>query len=280
MDVPLARLAEFLAHEQELLAGMAPHEAEISAKVGEPLPFVAGRLAGERAFAVDDFVVQDRQDEVLGEGVEQAERHLVMATTPIDRVARHVIERVVHPADVPFEAEAEPAEVGRRGHAGERGRFLGDRHRAGGHAVDQLVGALEEGDRVAVSRRRRRRWAAIRPACANNRDRASRRPRRRAGRRRGSGRSSRARWRRGSWRPRAGRNCRWRCSSRDGSRCADRRARRAGRRRTGEAMRVGREMGGHPVEDDADARGVGASTKRAKPSGVPKRRVGANKPIG
>jgi len=40
--VPLALLAEFAAHEQELLAGMRPHEGEIGAQIGETLPAVAG----------------------------------------------------------------------------------------------------------------------------------------------------------------------------------------------------------------------------------------------
>ena len=39
------RCAELLAHEQQLLAGMAPHEAVIGAQVGELLPVVAGHLA-------------------------------------------------------------------------------------------------------------------------------------------------------------------------------------------------------------------------------------------
>ena len=48
----------------------------------------------------------------------------------------------------------------------------------------------------------------------------------------------------------------------------------------GEAVRIGREVRRHPVEDDAEPGGMGASTKRAKPSGEPKRAVGANRPSG
>ena len=193
VGVPFAGLAELLPHEQQLLAGMAPHEAVIGARIGETLPFIARHLADDRTFAVDDFVVRDRQDEVFGEGVEQPEGHLVVAPTPIDRIARHVLQRVVHPTHVPFEAEAEAAEIRRPGDAGKCRRFLGDRHGAGKFAVDRLVGPLEEGDRVAGSRCRLPRWGAIRRVYANNRGRASRRPHRRAGRRRDSDRPSRAR---------------------------------------------------------------------------------------
>ena len=42
-----------------------------SAQVRELLPLVAGHLADERALAVHDFVVRQRQHEVLGERVHQ-----------------------------------------------------------------------------------------------------------------------------------------------------------------------------------------------------------------
>ncbi len=38
--VPLALLPELAAHEQELLAGMRPHEPEIGAQIGETLPVI------------------------------------------------------------------------------------------------------------------------------------------------------------------------------------------------------------------------------------------------
>ena len=69
--------------------------------------------------------------------------------------------------------------------------------------------------------------------CGCSRGRASRRPHRRAARRCGTARASRARWRPGNSRPRGGRNCRSACSSRGGSRGAGPRARRARCRRSG-----------------------------------------------
>ena len=56
----------------------------------------------------------------------------------------------MHPAHVPLEAEAEAALVGRPRNAGKGGRFLGDGDRARKAAVDELVGAAQEGDRFAV----------------------------------------------------------------------------------------------------------------------------------
>ena len=49
----------------------------------------------------------------------------------------------------------------------------------------------------------------------------------------------------------------------------------------GEAVRVGREMRRHPVDDDADAPPGGSGRRSGrKPPGEPKRLVGAKRPIG
>ena len=43
--VPFARLGKFAAHEQQLLAGVAEHEAQVGTQIGELLPRIAGHLA-------------------------------------------------------------------------------------------------------------------------------------------------------------------------------------------------------------------------------------------
>ena len=73
---PFAALGELLPHEQQLLAGIAPHEGVVGAQVGELLPVVARHLAEQRALAVHHLVVAERQHEILAEGVEQAEGDL------------------------------------------------------------------------------------------------------------------------------------------------------------------------------------------------------------
>ena len=99
---------------------------------------------------MDDLVVAERQDEVLGERVHEAERQLVVVVGAVDRILGEVLQGVVHPAHVPLEAEAEPAEVGRARDAGPRGRLLGRRDHARLLGVQQLVGLLQERDRVEV----------------------------------------------------------------------------------------------------------------------------------
>ena len=71
--VPFALLAEFPAHEEQLLARMAEHEAVVGPQIGEFLPAIAGHPSQKRAFAMHDFVMAQGQNEVFAEGVKQAE---------------------------------------------------------------------------------------------------------------------------------------------------------------------------------------------------------------
>ncbi len=84
--VPLAPLGDLVAHEQEFFAGVAAHVAVQQPEVGELLPEVAGHLVEQRALAVHDLVVRQRQDEVLGEGVDQAEGEPAVVVLAIDGV--------------------------------------------------------------------------------------------------------------------------------------------------------------------------------------------------
>ena len=102
-------LRELLAHEEKLFARVAVLVSVEEAQIGELLPHVAGHFVEERVFAVDDFVVGEGQDEIFGECVEQGKGELVLLVFAVDRVGGEIGERVVHPAHVPLEAEAEAA---------------------------------------------------------------------------------------------------------------------------------------------------------------------------
>ena len=62
-------------------------------------------------FAVHDFVVAQHQDEMLLEGIHEREGDVAVMKAAEDRIERHVMEEIVHPAHVPFEPEAEAAEI-------------------------------------------------------------------------------------------------------------------------------------------------------------------------
>ena len=122
--IPFALLAELAAHEHQLLAGMGEHEGVIGAQIGKALPVVAGHPAQHRAFAVHDLVMRQRQDEIFREGVVQAEQDLAVMMLAVDRILADVVQRVVHPAHVPFVAEAEPAIFDRARHLRPGGGFF------------------------------------------------------------------------------------------------------------------------------------------------------------
>ena len=148
--VPLPLLRELAAHEQQLLARMRPHEAEIGAQIGEFLPVVARHPAEQRTFPVHHLVMRQRQDELLGEGIDQAEGDVVVMPASVDRVLVHVAQGVVHPAHVPLVGEAEAALVRCARHARPRGAFLGDQHGAGAAVANDAAEFLQESDRLQV----------------------------------------------------------------------------------------------------------------------------------
>ncbi len=124
--------------------------------VRAPLPPVARHLRHQRLLAVHDLVVGDRQDVVLAVGVHHREGHLVVVVPAVHRLLLDVLQRVVHPAHVPLQAEAQPAEaartlvVGRAGDAVPGRRLLGDGDHARAAPVDRGVHLLQEGHRVQV----------------------------------------------------------------------------------------------------------------------------------
>ena len=61
---------------------------------------------------MNDFIVRQREDEIFGERIKQAERELVLVEPPMDRIVTKILQHVVHPAHVPLERKAKPTGVG------------------------------------------------------------------------------------------------------------------------------------------------------------------------
>src|SRR5712671_5897629 len=76
--VPFVPLAEFAASEQHLLARPRPHVAVKRAQVRKLLPAITRHLREQRPLAVNDFIMGQRQDEVLTPRVEKAEGDIAM----------------------------------------------------------------------------------------------------------------------------------------------------------------------------------------------------------
>src|SRR6266496_2412736 len=130
---PFVALGDFLAHKEEFLAG-------VSVLIG----------VKERVFAVDDFVVREGKQEIFCEGIEKRKSELVVLVFAMDGVVRKKAQSVVHPAHVPFEAEAEATEISGARNSGPGRGLFGDGENPGESAVSDFVHALEEIDGVEV----------------------------------------------------------------------------------------------------------------------------------
>src|SRR5579862_1131494 len=68
--------------------------------------------------------MRKRENKIFCKAIQHPERQLVVVIFAMDRVLLEVLERIVHPSHIPFEAEAETANVGGpRNHGPSRGFF-------------------------------------------------------------------------------------------------------------------------------------------------------------
>ena len=151
--VPLVKLADFSAHEGELLAGVSDDIGHEGSQSGKLLPVVARHLLEHGGLAVHHFIVGKCKHKMFGEGIHQREGQKVVIIRTIDRIHREVSDRVVHPAHVPLEGEAQTAVLRLACDLRPCGGFLGDHHRVWIILVDSGVEHLEElnGFEVLVS---------------------------------------------------------------------------------------------------------------------------------
>lgn len=68
----------------------------------------------------------------------------------MDWIEFHIIQRVVHPAEIPFEPEAEAAIGGRTRHAGKIGGLFRHRYRAWRLLAENTVGVTQKLDRFEI----------------------------------------------------------------------------------------------------------------------------------
>src|SRR5256885_5158329 len=90
------------------------------------------------------------QHEIFSESVDERESDFVVLVLAVNGIGRKIFECVVHPAHVPFEAEAEAAEIDGARDAWPGGGFFGNSENAGEAAVRYFIHALEEVDGVQI----------------------------------------------------------------------------------------------------------------------------------
>src|ERR1700704_3533603 len=90
------------------------------------------------------LVVRQRQHEVFMEGIQQTEAQLVVVPAPVYGLLGDVAQRIVHPAHIPLEAEAQSTHVWRAAHHWPSGRLFGERQHAGAGGVYPLVDVTQQ----------------------------------------------------------------------------------------------------------------------------------------
>lgn len=150
--VPVAELTELRAHHGELLAGAGQHIEVEDPDAGELLPVLPGHNVDEGVFLVLLLVVGDGENEALGEGVFHGPGDVPVAALTVDAVQTQVVETVSHPAQIPFEGEAQgllvPLQGG--GDIGPGGGLVGDGDGAGELLPDQLVDIPQQADGLQI----------------------------------------------------------------------------------------------------------------------------------
>ena len=149
-EVPLDELRKLRAHERELFAGMRKLIAVQRAQRRKLLLIAAEHLVQHRLFSVHDLVVRKREDKIFRKGVHHGKRELVVLKLAEVRVGGEIVQRVVHKAHVPLEAEAQPPVVRRLRHVRIGGRLLRDRHAAGMGGEHGAVELLQKRDRAEI----------------------------------------------------------------------------------------------------------------------------------
>ena len=142
--VPLLLRAQLHAHEAQLLAGVGHGVGVEAPDPGKLLPAVPGHLAQHGALHVDHLVVAEGEDIVLREGVEHGEGDVLMVALAEPGVHLQIVAHVVHPAHVPLEVEAQTANVGGLGHQRPGGGFLRHHQHVRIDGEGGLVELLEE----------------------------------------------------------------------------------------------------------------------------------------
>ncbi len=125
--VPLRRLAYIRRHKQKLFAGMRKHIGQKKPRIGPSLPVIPWHFFKKRSFSIHDFIVRNGQNKILGKSINHGKGQHVLMEPPVHGLFGKIIQRVMHPAHVPFHAEAKPARVGGARNTGPGRRLFGNR---------------------------------------------------------------------------------------------------------------------------------------------------------
>ena len=90
------------------IAHKCPHTRKL-------LRLVAWHFIDQRPFSVYNLIMGNRQNKVFGKGINERKGDIVVIEFTVNRIKRHIMQHIVHPAHVPLVVEAQPAAVRRLG---------------------------------------------------------------------------------------------------------------------------------------------------------------------
>ena len=143
---PFGALGKLLPHKQQLFTRITPHIGVIRAQIGEFLPVVAVHFVNQGAFAMNHFIVRQRQHKMLAVGIHLVESQLVVVVFAEYRIEAEIVQRVVHEAQIPFEIKAQPTVHQMLRHFRERGGFFSDHQRRWHALVNDLIEFFDKGN--------------------------------------------------------------------------------------------------------------------------------------
>ena len=144
------QLGELVAHEIQLFAGVRRHVQVQHPRLREFALVTAAHLLHDGGLAVNILVMGKRQDVVLVPAVHHGKGQLAEVFFAFLRGFFEVIQRIIHPAQVPLVVKAQTAVLHRRGDFGIIGGILRDEHRRGVALLQALVHPLQKLQRGTV----------------------------------------------------------------------------------------------------------------------------------
>lgn len=91
---------------------------------------------------MDDFVVAQNENEVFFEGVKEGEGDVALVKFAVTGIAVHEVEKVVHPAEIPFQTKTKTSQISGLGNARPGGAFFSDGKNSGEAGVTDFVEGL------------------------------------------------------------------------------------------------------------------------------------------
>ena len=149
--IPFAPMCQFIAHEIELLSRMGKHIQIQRAQLREFLFIGTPHLIDDGRLAMHDLIMAEFDEETLGIEIRHREGDVVVMPFAVHRILLQIVERIVHPAQIPFVVKAKPALQRALGHIREIGGILRDEHDlALVFLIEHEVHALDKVERAFI----------------------------------------------------------------------------------------------------------------------------------